>query len=248
MEQKISRVIITGFVISVVSALAAVMSGFGSRLGLWNFMIGFLILLFSIVTSLAGVVVSITGLVKTGKTPGKPGIKTAAAGILIGLIAVFFPASVILHALPLPAINDITTDTVNPPLFEAILDVRKNAPVSSAYPGAQTAAKQLKAYPDIKTMEIHRLFDETFDRALIVAGNMGWKIISTDKKAGRIEATDTTMWYGFTDDIVIRINQAPAVTILDIRSVSRVGLGDAGTNAARIRKYLDNIRKWENPK
>jgi len=67
---------------------------------------------------------------------------------------------------------------------------------------------------------------------------MGGELVASDPVAGRIEATDTTFWFGFKDDIVVRVAPAPGGSRVDVRSTSRVGLSDVGTNAARIRKYL----------
>jgi uncharacterized protein (DUF1499 family) len=71
---------------------------------------------------------------------------------------------------------------------------------------------------------------------------MGWELVASDPIAGRIEATDTTFWFGFTDDIVIRVSPRGGGSRVDIRSVSRVGISDVGTNAARIRKYLAALK------
>ena len=71
---------------------------------------------------------------------------------------------------------------------------------------------------------------------------MGWDLVASDPASGRIEATDTTFWFGFKDDIVIRVAAAPGGSRVDIRSLSRVGVSDVGTNAARIRKYLTALR------
>jgi uncharacterized protein (DUF1499 family) len=67
---------------------------------------------------------------------------------------------------------------------------------------------------------------------------MGWEIVAADAAAGRIEATDTTFWFGFKDDVVIRVEADGAGSRIDVRSVSRVGVGDVGANARRIRAYL----------
>jgi uncharacterized protein (DUF1499 family) len=80
--------------------------------------------------------------------------------------------------------------------------------------------------------------NQAFDRALATARAMGWEIIASDPTAGRIEATDTTLWFGFKDDVVVRVEAAPGGSRVDVRSLSRVGLSDVGTNAARIEKYL----------
>ena len=82
----------------------------------------------------------------------------------------------------------------------------------------------------------------TFDRALAVAQAQGWEIVTADKSSGRIEATETTRWFGFTDDVVVRLTPWGAGTRVDVRSVSRTALGDLGRNARRIRGFLDACR------
>ena len=62
---------------------------------------------------------------------------------------------------------------------------------------------------------------------------------------GRIEATDTTLWFGFKDDIVVRVTAQDSASRIDVRSVSRVGKSDVGTNASRIRNYLLKIQRTE---
>ena len=81
-----------------------------------------------------------------------------------------------------------------------------------------------------------------FEHALEAARAQGWEIVDADESQGRIEATATTFWFGFKDDVVIRIRGAGGGSAVDMRSKSRVGLSDTGTNAARIRDYFDKLR------
>jgi uncharacterized protein (DUF1499 family) len=162
--------------------------------------------------------------------------------IIVGIIVVLATSGSLAFSIfkgrNIPLINDITTDTVNPPKFVAILQFRKDAPVPSVYPGPETAAKQLKAFPGIKTLVTEITAEKAFDRAIAAGTLMGWKIVDSNKAEGRIEATATTFWFGFKDDIVIRITPTKTGSLVDIRSVSRVGKGDLGTNAKRVLKFL----------
>jgi len=79
---------------------------------------------------------------------------------------------------------------------------------------------------------------KAFDRAAAAAAKMGWEIVNVNLAHGIIEATDTTFWFGFNDDVVIRISPDARGSRIDVRSVSRVGVSDIGTNAKRIRNYL----------
>jgi len=158
--------------------------------------------------------------------------------VLIGLLTAAIPWSWMQAAKKVPAIHDITTDTVNPPQFQAILLLRKNALNPVEYGGPEIAAQQLKAYPDVKTLVLNAPVATAFQKALENARGMGWNIVAENETAGRIEAVDRTFWFGFEDDIVIRIMPQGPLSRVDIRSVSRVGKSDIGTNAKRIRKFL----------
>jgi len=66
-------------------------------------------------------------------------------------------------------------------------------------------------------------------------------VVASDAAAGRIEATATTRWFGFKDDVIVRIRPEAAGSRVDVRSVSRVGRGDLGANAARVREFLAKL-------
>ena len=85
--------------------------------------------------------------------------------------------------------------------------------------------------------------DAAFKRALNAARDLGWQIVAATPDQRRIEATDTTLWFGFKDDIVVRITPTDGGSRIDVRSVSRLGQGDLGKNAARIRAYLQRLKQ-----
>ena len=142
-----------------------------------------------------------------------------------------------------PPIHDITTDAEDPPQFKAILPLREKASNSSDYGGPEVARLQQAAYPDVKPLTLLTPPDQAIDRALAAACSLGWTIMQRDRQEGRIEAMDRTIWFGFTDDIVIRVRPENDGSRVDIRSVSRVGAGDMGTNADRIRKFMK--KSWQ---
>jgi len=82
---------------------------------------------------------------------------------------------------------------------------------------------------------------QAFTAAVQTAEALGWEVVAADPVAGRLEATDTTFWFGFKDDIVVRIRSQPDGSRVDVRSVSRVGRSDVGTNARRIREFLRRL-------
>ncbi len=144
-------------------------------------------------------------------------------------------------ARSVPPIHDISTDTENPPLFVAILAKRRDAPNPAGYGGPGIAAQQRAGYPDLAPQFYRMKPEALFGHALRAARELGWKIAAAVPEEGRIEAVDTTFWFGFKDDVVVRIAPAEGGSRLDLRSVSRVGRSDVGANAARIRKFLARL-------
>ena len=141
----------------------------------------------------------------------------------------------------MPPIHDITTDTADPPVFVAVLPLRADAPNPAEYGGEDVAAAQQQAYPDLRPLILPLAPDVTFARALDAARGAGWAIVAADSTDRRIEATETTGWFGFKDDVVVRIRPADGGSRVDVRSVSRTGRSDVGTNARRIRAYLRSL-------
>jgi len=140
-----------------------------------------------------------------------------------------------------PRIHDVTTDMADPPAFVALMEVRKKSPNGFAYGGEAIAAQQRQGYPELKPLVVKTGPRDTMQRAIDAARSLGWEVVASDAAAGRIEATDTTRWFGFKDDIVVRIRPEGEGSRVDVRSVSRVGGSDIGANAKRIRSYLDKL-------
>lgn len=146
-------------------------------------------------------------------------------------------------ARSVPPIDDITTDTQNPPAFIAVLSARAAEGGNPArYGGAKTAALQKRGYPDIAPLPLPLAPEKAFALALATAKEMRWTIVATDPKEGRIEASERSFWMGFTDDIVVRVTAAGAGSRVDMRSAARHGRSDLGVNAARIRAYFAKLR------
>jgi uncharacterized protein (DUF1499 family) len=228
-----------GFALSAIAITAAMGAGAGARLALWDFRQGFRILNWAAYFGIAGTVLSLAGAILGRPGKGRRGFLLAVAGVILGALAVGVPGYWYGIAKRVPMIHDITTDTENPPLFVSVLALRKDAPNSPTYGGPGIAAQQNAAYPDIRPLVSDIPPAQAYERARALARQMCWKIVDENRAEGRIEATATTRWFGFKDDVVIRIApSAGSGSRVDIRSVSRVGLSDVGTNARRIRAFL----------
>ena len=158
------------------------------------------------------------------------------------------PGAVLLLALTSggnhPMIHDISTDTADPPTFTVALQQR-GAESNTLEVDQSVMRQQEEAYPDLQTLVSPLPTDQAYNRALQVATNLGWDIYHQDSNTGVIEAVDTTSIMGFKDDIVIRVRSSAQGTLLDLRSVSRVGEGDLGANAKRIRAFRDAFQQQE---
>jgi uncharacterized protein (DUF1499 family) len=166
----------------------------------------------------------------------------AAVALLVGLIAIAIPYRWQRAAQSVPPIHDISTDLENPPTFKAIVALRQEAP-NSLERTADLPDQQRKGYPDIEPVTVSQPRDQVFDRAMSIMGRLGWEIVNADKATATIEATDTTTWFGFKDDVAVRLTPWGSGTRVDVRSVSRVGVSDVGTNARRIREFLAALRQ-----
>jgi uncharacterized protein (DUF1499 family) len=175
---------------------------------------------------------------------GLAGLGSAFAGLLIGIGLLTYPGVLALRAYQLPAVNDVTTDTANPPRFD--LTARLRPPGTNDYAGAAMAAKQRAAYPDIATMEVAAPPQIAFEIALALANQQKWRVVdarppAAARREATIEAVARTPIMGFRDDVVIRIRAINNASLIDIRSASRLGLHDFGANAARVRSLIEDI-------
>ncbi len=233
-----------GLIVAVIGAAGMLLSGPLYRAGALDLRPAFSLMGWGAKIGLAALLIGIVALVLSLMTRHIRGRAIAVVAIVLGLLAFTPPWMFRNTAASVPPIHDISTDTTNPPVFEALLSARSSAPNPVEYGGAQVASQQHTAYPDIKPLHFKLSAPQVFDAALTTATDMGWKIAAHDASAGRIEATDTTFWYGFKDDVVIRIRAENSTeTRLDIRSLSRVGKSDVGKNADRIRTFEKRLRK-----
>ncbi len=224
---------------AVGAGIVLLVSGLGVRAELWSFRVGFDLLRAAVYMG-TGAAIGAALFLLIPRIRARNVVALLVA-IPIGLGAAYVPWQWKQQAGSVPPIHDITTDTENPPAFVAIAPLRADAPNGVAYGGPEVAAAQRKAYPEISPVMLPVPPAEAWNRALRAVKKTGWDVVEIDEKTGRIEATDTTRWFGFKDDVVIRVSAAPGGSRIDVRSVSRVGRNDIGTNAKRVRRFLLNF-------
>jgi uncharacterized protein (DUF1499 family) len=232
------RAVLLAWAVAAVAFLLLAAAGPTYRIGLLSLQNAFTLLRWGAYAGVAAMVVALGALFWVRRRRSHAVV--AGAAFVAGLVAFAIPFQWQRTARSVPPIHDITTDLENPPVFEAIVPLRADAPNTLDRP-PELARQQREGYPELAPITLPQPPGEVFDRALAVAQDAGWEIVTADKGAGRIEATDATRWFGFMDDVVVRITPWGSGTRVDVRSASRVGRGDVGTNARRIREYLDDL-------
>ena len=197
--------------------------------------------LFCIKVLLLTGVVAVVHLIISLFIKSKHGVKLAAATLFLVLAGLSVPLSHFVERKASLPLHDITTDTDNPPVFVSVLPLRANAFNAAEYGGADVAALQKKAYPEIMPLFVGQAPREVITASETVARQLGWSIVAVVPEEGRLEATDTTRWIGFKDDVVIRVTAEGEGSRVDVRSVSRQGNNDMGANARRVKSFLSTL-------
>jgi uncharacterized protein (DUF1499 family) len=243
-KPSIPWLVLLGTALVVVSALLLLAAPLGYVTGTLPLRTALLtVFVWGAYAAVAAAVVSLVGVILTLRHPkgARRGFGLAALSFLLGAAFIAIPARFLMGS-PKPPIHDISTDTQNPPQFVAVLPLRAKAPNTTVYAGEKIASQQRAAYPDLQSYEMNVPPARAFERALAAVRTMGWDLVAAEASEGRIEATDTTFWFRFKDDVIVRIRPSGTGSRVDVRSLSRVGGGDVGTNAARIRAYLDVLK------
>lgn len=236
-----SRLAGLALLLSLGAIIGALVAGYGSGEGWWPFGSALGALRYLLFIGLAGALLGLVARVR-----GKQGHMMSALALLLGLAFSAYLFSLYRTATSVPRIHDATTDLVDPPAF-VTLSLRKDNLDSipdQGRPGWKAVAPVERwraihgeAYPDLKPIRLALPPAEAIKRAEALARERGWVIASADPANGHLEATATTRFFRFKDDVVVRARPATGGSIVDLRSVSRVGVSDLGINAKRLREF-----------
>ena len=232
---------------------AALLASAGTAAETWSFRTGFVILRYAFYAAVAGGVLAIVALI----VARRDGPTSRRKSLLAFLIAAAFVAYLGMHivtAKSVPAIHDVTTDLADPPAFARLplrADNLENIPdngradLAALDPESRWNALHREGYGDLRGARLALAPAEALARAEALVRRRGWDVAGVDRRGGTIEATDTTLFFRFKDDVVIRVRPDPmraGGSIVDLRSISRVGGSDVGVNAKRIRAFLADLQ------
>jgi len=245
------RITSLALVLAVGAVAAALIGAVGAGRGLWHFRIGFEVLHFAFWAAAAGAVLGLAGLVLTRGRP-KPMLGNLVATVVAAAFLLYV-GSLLRTAKAVPAIHDATTNLEDVPKFER-LSVRADnlekipdegrADLKRLAPEARWKAVHRLHYGDLHTIRLAADVPSAVRRAAALARGRGWTLALVDPAAGQVEATATSRFFRFKDDIVIRVRPSPAGgSLVDMRSVSRVGQSDLGVNAARVRAFMADLAR-----
>ena len=233
-----------GAAVAIAAGVTLLVAPLGYRAGIWPLRFALIDLprTYVFYAGIAGIAISLVALVTTLAGRRRGWAALAVLGIVVGAGSAYVPWKFAQMGRELPPVNDITTDTANPPPFEAVMPLRRAANAEPLTYSPEFPVMQKQAFPDIVPVHLDKPADQAFTFALDAVNKMGWTIVATDGERGRIEATDRTFWFGFTDDIVVRVSADGSGSRIDVRSKARIGKGDFGTNARRVRAYLAAVK------
>ena len=226
-----SKALLVGAVVGIV---ALPVGALGTKLGIWPFTGGFLLLAVGVVLATIAFFLGLIGAIYSNAKKRASDRKSCLIGVAISIVVLGLMGNQFMMATGVPPIHNITTDTDDPPQFRSLVAVREAEGANPHKYDSELAGVQQEAYPHIKPLISTVSSGEMFRRVVTTLESMNMEVVAQDAVSGHVEATDETFWFGFKDDVVVRVQAEGSGSIVDIRSVSRVGQSDLGKNAERI--------------
>ena len=226
--------------LALVTGLVGVL---GARFGLIEPLAGFGLFAFLMpALLLVALLLGLIGLLRTRRRHRRGGASQAWGGLLLSLAIIGSVFVLSYDTAQAPAIHDITTSIDDPPTFDAAAD-QDSRGGAFAYPSGGTGVPDLQrtAYPDLGTLRLDISTAEAEWRVRHTAGELGWELVHAEAGSGRFEFSDVTPWFRFVDFVAVRVRADGSGAAVDVRSVSQIGVGDLGENAARIRRFLEHL-------
>ena len=236
-DTRLPNMTTLALVTAIATVIILLMATMGFRMEWWGYSGSLTVLRVAVSVGVIAMLLAVIGIFKSWTGRGRPGLARGVIALLIVAPTLVTPLYWSYSKSTLPPIQDISTDLESPPEFW-------DSPTSRIYPGEAVAKQQREAFPDIQPLFLSSPMTPLFDQILTLVRERGWTLVAAERDEGRIEATVTTFWYGFKDDVVFRLTQLDAEVRVDMRSTSRFGSGgDGGSNAQRIRAFLAELKQ-----
>ena len=239
------------------SVAVALIASLGAGRGAWHFSAGFMVLQYALFAAAVGIVVALVAAFVARRASPRLVLLNLAAFLVAGAFVAFL-GSQILTARAVPPIHDISSNLEDYPRFYR-LTVREDnladipdmgrPELAALEPRERWKAIHREHYGDIATIRVPWSVEDTVARARALAADRGWEIVTTDPRNGIVEAVDTSMFFRFKDNVVVRVRPSAdgSGSLVDMRSISRVGTSDIGVNARRVREFLADLPRAEAP-
>ena len=234
-----SRTILLG---AVAATALLPIGALGARYGLWDWTTG--VLLVTVASGLvvvgAGSAIAAVLIARRRQLPDD--LRASGIGLTLCLLATAYMGMQLQAAVSMPPIHHISTDTGEPPQFIEVPALRGPDANPLDFDAETNAPLQAEAYPWVRPLTLQATPEAAFAKARAALQDMGMEIVAEHPQQGLIEATASTFWFGFKDDVAVRVRPHPHGALVDVRSISRVGIGDMGLNAERIGEILQRLK------
>lgn len=237
---KRSRLAVSSLTLGVLAIVLPVLGGLGTRVGVWSFGIGLLLAPLGLLAGVIGLLLGLVALTRLRKA-GKP-LGMAASGTGVSALGALYLGSAVLSAFTVAPIHNVSTDIEDPPEFTVAASLRSETDNSLVYDSETIGPLQREGYPDLGPLVLDMPRDRMYELVRGILIDMGFELTREDPEQGEIEAVATTFFFGFKDDLVVRLRETGAGTRMDVRSVSRVGVVDLGANAERIFEIVGRVQ------
>ena len=226
---------------AVTAALLLPVGALGARFGLWGFSSGFLLLAMGTGLAVVALSAGIAAVIIARRRGLAGDARACALGLVVAVLIIGAMGVQFQRAAPLPPIHNISTDLQDPPRFIAVAARRGEQANPLALDAEELAPLQAEFYPWVVPLRLAVTPADAFAKAVAVLAGLGLEIVAQHPAEGLVEATATTFWFGFKDDVAVRVRTDGEGARIDVRSVSRVGRGDLGANARRIGEILARL-------
>lgn len=227
--------------LAVVAAALLPLGPLGAKAGIWGFSVGLMSLAGALGLAAIGVVVGVVALIVAHKRHIPASRRPIYLAMIVNAAIIVFMGSQFQQAQNVPPIHNISTDVFDPPQFDKVIALRGEGTNPLELDADTIGPLQEEHYPWVQPLRSDAGVAETFAKAVAVVEAMDMEVVNADDEARLVEATATTFWFGFKDDVAIRVRADGDGSVVDVRSVSRVGLSDLGTNARRIGEILERL-------